>query len=70
MVTNDNYLGIGLREGSPHYWKGMLDDMAIFSRALSAEEVNDIMNDGLSPITAVSPKDKLATTWSNIKKAN
>jgi hypothetical protein len=71
MVTNDNYLGIGFREDSPHYWRGMLDDMAVFSRALSAEEVNQIMNNGLSSmVTAVSPKDKLATTWSNIKNAD
>ncbi|MBM3243102.1 LamG domain-containing protein [Candidatus Poribacteria bacterium] len=69
MVPNNNYLGIGFREGSPHYWKGMLDDMAIFKRALSADEVKGIMEKGLSSIVvAVHPKDKLATMWGRIKE--
>ncbi|HIE29869.1 TPA: LamG domain-containing protein [Candidatus Poribacteria bacterium] len=67
MVTNDNYLGIGFREGSSHYWKGMLDDMAIFKRALSADEVVDIMENGLEAIAPVRPDDKLAATWGKIK---
>ena len=68
MVPNDNYLGIGFREASPHYWKGMLDDMAVFKRALSADEVTDIMDNGLESMMAVRPNDKLATTWGKIKK--
>jgi len=67
LVTNNNYLGIGFREGSSHYWKGMLDDMAVFKRALSAEEVVDIMENGLSKGTAVNRQNKLALTWGEIK---
>ena len=70
LVPNDNWLGIGFREASTHYWKGMLDDMAVFKTALSAKEVVDIMENGLDKVlslTAVSPKDKLALTWGKIK---
>ena len=63
MVTNDNYLGLGFREGSGHYWKGMLDDMALFNRALSGDEVEEIMNTGLDAIVAVKPKVRLTVMW-------
>ena len=67
LVPNNSYLGLGFREASTHYWKGMLDDMAVFKRALSEEEVVDIMDNGLGKGMAISPKDKLAITWSEIK---
>jgi len=68
MVTNDDYLGIGFRQGSSHYWKGMLDDMAVFNRALSEDEIVDIMDNGLESMMAVHPDDKLSTMWGKIKK--
>ena len=69
MVTNDGYLGLGFREGSSHYWKGMLDDMALFNRALSGDEVEEIMNKGLknTVVTAVTPQDRLTVMWGRIK---
>jgi hypothetical protein len=68
LVTNDDYLGIGFRQGSSHYWKGMLDDMAVFSRALSADEIKGLMENGLESLMAVYPDDKLTSTWGKIKK--
>ena len=41
-----------------------IDDLGIYDHALTANEVADIMNNG---IVAVSPKGKLATTWASIK---
>ena len=67
MVTNDNYLGLGFREGSGHYWKGMLDDMALFNRALSGDEVEEIMDKGLETVMAVTPQDRLTVMWGSIK---
>ena len=67
MVTNDNYLGLGVREGSAHYWKGMLDDMALFNRALSGKEVEEIMNEGLKTVMAVTPQNRLTVMWGRIK---
>lgn len=41
-----------------------LDDLYIFNRALSVDDVNDV-KDGL--LLPVEPKDKLATTWGKLK---
>ena len=49
---------------------GLIDDVGVFNVALSKADVNTVMNKGLPKIfgvVAVSPKDLLTTTWSNIK---
>jgi len=50
---------------------GLIDDVGIFNTALSEADVNTIMNKGLPKIfgtaTAVSPRDRLTTTWFKIK---
>jgi len=48
------------------FFDGIIDEAILYDRALSANEVNDLMNSGL-PTTAVEPGDKLTTTWSSIK---
>ncbi len=44
---------------------GTMDEVAVYKRALSAEEVQSDMEKGV--ISAVSPQDSLATTWGNIR---
>jgi len=44
---------------------GLVDEVAIYNRALSADEINQDMEKGV--FFVVSPKDKLATTWSHLK---
>ena len=47
---------------------GAIDEVAIFNTVLSGDEIKDVMENGLAPITsAVSAAGKLATTWGNIK---
>ena len=47
---------------------GLMDDLNIWKRGLSAEEVTDIMNNGLGAVlTAVEARGKLATTWGRLK---
>lgn len=46
---------------------GMLDDIAIYNRALSEEEVLDVMKNGHAKGFMVDHLDKLAGTWGNIK---
>ena len=46
---------------------GKLYDVAIFNVALSAEDINTLMDKGLAGVLPVEPKDKLATTWGSIK---
>ena len=48
---------------------GIIDDVGIFSKALSADDIKNIMNKGLSSTLAVvSLSGKLTTTWAEIKK--
>lgn len=44
----------------------LVDEVAIYNRALSTDEINQDMNKGVA--YAVSPGGKLATTWANLKK--
>ncbi|HIA65328.1 TPA: LamG domain-containing protein [Candidatus Poribacteria bacterium] len=57
--------------GSGKIWPfmGIIDDVGIFSKALSADDIKNIMNKGLSSTLAVvSLSGKLTTTWAEIKK--
>lgn len=50
--------------------KGVLDEVAIFNKALTESEIQEIMADGLEKATgilAVAPAGKLASTWGSIK---
>ena len=65
--TNDQDLRIGCSKDRPNYTfeNGSIDEAAVWRRALSQDEIKAIMN---TSITAVSPLDKAATTWGNIKR--
>ncbi len=65
--TNDQDLRIGCSKDRPQYTfdNGVIDDAAIWSRALSEAEIKEVMNGGLQ---AVTPKNKAATTWGLIKQ--
>ena len=65
---NDEDLRIGCAKNKPEYAfeNGAIDEVAIWSRALSEDEIRSAMQ---SSFLAVSPKGKIATTWSNIKQA-
>jgi hypothetical protein len=53
---------LGTRE-----FDGVVDESFLFSRALDAEEIEAIVENGLENAQAVSAKDKAATTWGKIK---
>jgi hypothetical protein len=57
-------LNIG-RQGTES-WDGMIDEVAIFNKALSVEELKTIMK-GLKTGMLVEPNYKLATKWGMIK---
>ena len=46
---------------------GMLYDVAIFSVALSEDDIKDLMDNGIAGLLPVEPADKLTTTWGSIK---
>jgi len=59
-------VGVNIDDNRP--FTGLMDDLNIWKRGLSAEEVNDIMNNGLgATLTAVEAQGKLATTWGKLK---
>ena len=65
--TNDQDLRIGCSKDRPQYTfeNGMIDDAAIWSRALHEDEISQAMGGELLTVT---PKNKVATTWGNIKE--
>jgi len=68
VTTGSGTVLMGCFNEKKNYYKGLLDDVAIFSVALGADQINDIMNNGLLfETTSVNPAGKLATTWSHIK---
>jgi len=49
-------------------FKGVIDEVAIFNKGLSDDEVKETMKDGLGKFAmAVFPSGKLATAWGDIK---
>jgi len=46
---------------------GMIDNVAVFKKALSKDELATIMNGGLKGVLAIASENKLTTTWGNIK---
>ena len=47
--------------------EGSIDEVAIWSRVLSEDEIKESMQRGLSQSFAVEPMDKLAISWGSIK---
>ena len=49
------------------YFNGIIDEVVIFKTVLAENDINNIMTQGLSRVLAVSPSNKLTTTWGSIK---
>ena len=54
-------------EGANRRFLGLIDEVRIWNRALTEEEVIAEMESGYQSGTAVDPRAKLATTWGTIK---
>ena len=61
-------LNLFIGSGYAGKYRGIIDDVGIFSVALSENEIQGIMDNGLEKAFAVSPTDKLTTTWAYIKQ--
>ena len=48
-------------------FNGLMDDLNIWKRGLTEEEVNIIMSDSVDAFLAVAAQGKLATTWGTLK---
>ena len=49
-------------------WEGLIDEVVIMNKALTSDEVNRLMNEGVSTLLAVKAQNKLATAWGNLKR--
>jgi len=50
-----------------YFLQGIIDEVAIFSVALTENDIKSIMNSGIERAAAVSSQGKLATTWADIR---
>lgn len=60
-------LRFGVRVGGGNPFRGILDEVGLFNVAISNDDINNIIANGLSPKNTVSPLGKIAYTWGNIK---
>jgi len=59
---------IGTSAASGEWFKGLIDDVAMFNVALGEADIKALMNQGLKQaVTAVDTSGKLSTTWAAIK---
>ena len=65
--VNDQALRIGCAKDRPQYAfdNGAIDEVALWSRSLTQTEIRTVMKGNM---LAVSPRDKAATTWGDIKQ--
>jgi hypothetical protein len=47
---------------------GLMDDLVVYSRALSSDELNELAAGGLASAAAVSATGKLTTTWGQLRQ--
>ncbi len=59
-------IGAGANERNTHdyLYKGKIDDVRVYNRALNADDIAAVMS---GELTAVEPAGKLATTWAKLK---
>ncbi len=66
IVLNDRELWLG--RGSNPFLDGKIDELRISNVARTQKEVQQLMNLGIDGVLAVTPQDKLATSWGKLKK--
>jgi hypothetical protein len=60
-------VGIRSKEAAGEYFKGAIDEVALWNGVRSPEQIQADMS-GIEPGGAVEPASKLATTWGNLKR--
>lgn len=60
-------VGYNIDDNRP--FNGLMDDLNVWKRGLTEEEVLNIMNEGVSSLLDVEARGKLATTWGKLKSS-
>ncbi len=63
IVMNDNENSVGGRDHNASWFVGVMDEYAMFSRALEEQEIRRWMDQAF----AVDPRGRLATMWGRVK---
>lgn len=63
------YVGAGEGPNTHPIEDAIIDEVVIYSKALTEEEVKASMEQGVAGVLAVEAKDKLAITWGQLKSA-
>ena len=58
---------VGFNIDNKRPFTGLMDDLNVWKRGLTEEEVNAIMNDSVETFLAVEAHGKLTTTWGRLK---
>ena len=58
---------VGFNIDNKRPFTGLMDDLNVWKRGLTEEEVNTIMNEGVDAFFAVEAQGKLTTTWGKLK---
>ena len=66
LGTNTKSLCIGSREGEKRFLTGTVDEVRLYNRALTQEEIQNDMETFAEP-SSVSPLEKLAVCWGKLK---
>lgn len=67
LVNEEDPMWIGARPGDVAA-TGVIDEVGIFAKALSEDELKMVMSDGLLALSPVEPAGKLTATWGTLKK--
>lgn len=60
----DGSIMVGARHPGQEFFTGVIDEVYLFDRIITVDEINTIKDGGFTP---VKPADKLTTTWGVIK---
>ncbi len=64
------YVGAGEGPNTHPIEDAIIDEVVIYSKALTEEEIKASMEQGVAGVLAVEAKDKLAVTWGQLKSSN
>ena len=65
-ITDVQFI-IGRTANASYKYVGMTDEVGLFNKALSEQDINSVMTNGLRLAGSVSPETKLTTTWADVK---
>lgn len=65
IITNNDVLWLG--RGAGPFFDGYMDEVRISNIARTQKEIQDLMNIGIDGVLSVTPKDRLTTTWGQVK---